>query len=157
MGSTRFHLAVSIGLVVSTACASSGGTIAPTGDAGTDAGAVTDGGTGSGPGRIYLSTSTISNQSGKILLAGVGNTSRLCWQIPSNSAAMPATAMTNFPGGNNPCDPTVTPETIFDAGATTVTVGIYVGGQQTPEKSVTRNVVVAGDTTDNIDGTLLSQ
>lgn len=131
------------GLVGGAACASSG--TSPTGDA------------GSGPGRIFISTTTISNQANKIFFATATNVSRLCSSITSNSFALTATAMTNTPdAGDNPCDPTVTPETVFDAGPTTITIGIFVGGQQTPEKYVVRTVTVAGDVTENIDGALLS-
>ena len=151
---SRLNLVACAILSVGTACASSGSTPTATADAGStyDAGPATDAG---GKGRIFVSTTTISNQAGKIFLAQVGGGSRVCFSITSNSVAVPATPMTDMPGDNNPCG-AATAETLFDAGAATISVGIYVGGSQTPEKSVSRNVTVAGDITENIDGTLLS-
>ncbi len=107
------------------------------------------------PGKIYLKVSTITGQQGRALLALRSNTSRLCEFITSNSFSLPATAMTKNPGGSNPCG-AKTAATIFQPGTYAVSVGIYVPGKQTPEKSVTLNVTVNGDTTADVNGGSLS-
>ena len=107
------------------------------------------------PGKISLKVSTITGQQGRALLALQSNTSRICEFITSNSFSLPATAMTKNPGGGNPCG-AKTSATIFQPGAYAVSVGIYVPGKQTPEKSVTLNVTVNGDTVANVNGGALS-
>jgi hypothetical protein len=114
---------------------------------------------GSGPGTITLTSSAISGQSGKILLVfatgGDGNrVARLCQPISSDEYELPGSAMTEIPA-QDPCgnDPDVV---TFDEGTYQLTAGIYVGGEQTPAKTTTLTVDVAGDVTAELDGAELS-
>lgn len=148
MGRSIIMASAALSLLLA-ACASTDAP-GPGPDGGPDAGP--DGG-GSGPGRIYAATTAISNQSGKILLVMAGN-ARACASISSNSFSLSPTAMTGMPQ-SDPCGG-ATAEVTFDAGPQAVVFGVYVGGQQTPDKSTTVQVTVAGDTTATANGALLS-
>jgi hypothetical protein len=115
----------------------------------------------SGPGAIMLSSTPITGQSGKILLAFATTSSggerlgRICVPITSDDFTLSGAVMSEVPAGNDPCGED-TPDTTFDEGTYNVTAGIYVGGEQTPEAETTLTVEVAGDTTAELDGAGLS-
>jgi hypothetical protein len=114
-----------------------------------------------GPGTITLTSTAISGQDGKILLAfavpatGGERVARLCVPITSDDFTVLPVVMTEVPEGNDPCGGD-TSETTLDEGTYTITAGVYVGGQQTPEAETTVTVEVAGDAEAELDGAELS-
>jgi len=115
-----------------------------------------------GPGTITLTSTAIEGQSGKILLVfataegGQERLARLCRSIDSDSFELSGGTLTDVPSGDDPCGGD-TPATTFDEGTYQVTAGVYVGGQQEPEKQATVTVTVAGDVTAELDGGSLSR
>jgi hypothetical protein len=113
----------------------------------------------SGPGTITLTSSAISGQSGKILLAfvtsGSDRLARACVPINSDSLELSGVVMTDIPEGDDPCG-AETPETTLEEGDYSLVAGVYVGGEQTPEAETTLSIQVAGNTTVAIDGAELS-
>lgn len=142
-------------LLVTAACSGGDDVDADSGDDGAAATAAAE-----GPGTITLSSSAITGQSGKILLVfaqgGGQQMARVCTPITSDDFTLSATVMTEMPAGDNPCGDETSGFT-FDEGTYSLTAGVYVGGQQTPEVSTTFSVTVAGDTPAEIDGAALSQ
>jgi hypothetical protein len=114
----------------------------------------------SGPGTITLSSTAISGQDGKVLLvfatSGQDRLARACVPITSDSFEVTGVVMSDVPEGNDPCGGE-TPETTFEEGDYSLSAGVYVGGQQTPDAETTLSVSVAGDVTAEIDGAELSQ
>lgn len=101
------------------------------------------------PGTITLSVSgQIAGQKGKMLLvsanaAGGGpQLARVCLPITSDSFAVPETAMTDAPAGNDPCSGS-TPKTVFPKGSYQVSAGIYAPPAQQPDKTANATVQVA--------------
>jgi hypothetical protein len=113
----------------------------------------------SGPGTITLTSTAISGQDGKVLLvfatSGSERLARACVPITSDSFEVSSVVMSDVPEGDDPCGGE-TPETTFEEGDYTLTAGVYVGGEQTPDAETTLSVSVAGDTTAEIDGAALS-
>jgi hypothetical protein len=114
-----------------------------------------------GPGTITLTSSDIERQNGKILLvfaipaSGGERVARLCVPISAGSFTLPDTVMTEVPAGDDPCGGD-TPAATLEEGTYTLTAGVYVGGQQTPDAEATISVEVAGDVTTELDGAELS-
>ena len=101
------------------------------------------------PGTITLNVSgPIIGQKGKMLLvfasaAGGGpQLARACLPITSDSFAVPETAMTDAPAGNDPCSGS-TPKAVFPKGSYQVTAGIYAPPAQQPDKTANSTVQVA--------------
>jgi hypothetical protein len=115
-----------------------------------------------GPGTVTLTSTAIQGQSDRVLLvfaspaSGGGQVARICVPIASDDFTLPETVMTDVPAGDNPCEGG-TEETTFDEGTYTITAGVYIGGQQTPETETTATVDVAGDVTLELDGSELSE
>lgn len=80
---------------------------------------------------------------------------RACRSIDSDAFGVAYTAMSEVPPGN-PCGP-ATADAVFPAGVYTITVGVYQGGQQTPDKQITLDVPVDGDEFPTFNGIALSQ
>lgn len=82
--------------------------------------------------------------------------SRACIQIASDNFILPETRLFDLPAGNNPCgdSPGVT---TFAEGRYLLNIGVYVGGSQTADKQVSRNVDVAGNVKAELDGAALSR
>lgn len=104
----------------------------------------------SGPATITIvSSGTITGQKDRILLvyaasAGAAPVAQACISIASDSFTVPATMMVDVPAGQqNPCTGSP-PRTVFAKGTYTITAGVYVGGQQTPQKQSIQTVEVAG-------------
>ncbi len=103
-----------------------------------------------GPATITITSSgPITGQKSRILLvyaapAGGGPAGQACVTITSDSFTVPATVMLEVPTGQqSPC--TGNPgQKVFAKGTYTITAGVYVGGQQAPEKQSTQAAEVAG-------------
>ena len=146
-------------VMVAAAASACGGDDDDGGDATVPAGATSL--AAEGPGTLKVTSSAIAGQSGKILLgfavpaSGGERVARLCVPITSDDFTVPATAMTEVPQGNDPCGGD-TPVATLDEGTYTLTAGVYVGGQQTPEAETTVTVEVAGHVEAELDGAELS-
>jgi hypothetical protein len=107
-----------------------------------------------------LSGSTILGQQGKIVLAFAtptgqpGPVAHSCWPISSNVFTADVTYMTEVPAGD-PCSGS-TPEVVLPFGVYDITAGVYTGGSQVPEKTVTLQISVSGDQYSIFDGVALS-
>jgi hypothetical protein len=118
--------------------------------------------TPSSPGTITMTSTSINNQGGKVLVIAAipeGTTNpvgRACVPITSNAFVLSATLLVELAASANPCDPASTTRT-FAAGRYSVTSGIFVGTSTTPERLTSQTVQVSGNVTASINGTLLSQ
>lgn len=120
-----------------------------------------DAGAGSpASGTISLQGTMISGQQGKIVLAfaapegGGGPVARACWTIDSDAFGSSYTVMTEVPVGN-PCGGQ-TADALLPGGVYTITVGVYQGGSQTPDKQVTLAMPVDGNAFPTFNGMALS-
>lgn len=113
-----------------------------------------------GAATINIQSTAILGQQGKILLmfaepeGGGQPLGRICATINSNIFALPVAAITEMSGGN-PCDPP-TSDVVFAPGMYRLTVGVYQGGSQTPELTVSIDVEVPGASYYSLDGAALS-
>ncbi|MBI2913909.1 MAG: hypothetical protein HYY03_08320 [Chloroflexi bacterium] len=112
------------------------------------------------PGKITVSSTAITGQTGKTLLVfalpqqGPDTGGRICAQIDESPFILAPTVVTDQPP-DNPCGPP-TPETVFPAGTYGVFAGVYQPGSQTPEKEAKVIVELDGDESVELDGSLLS-
>ena len=135
------------------ACSDDGSSPGPggSGDAGTtvapDATTTTYGGTTAGT--VTVSTSSITGQSGKVLLIFVTGDSDgsqagvACVQIDADPFTMPPTLLTEVPAGGNPCAGGGAVAVLAD-GAYTLTAGVYVGGSQQADAQMSIDVEMNG-------------
>lgn len=108
---------------------------------------------------VSVSTSTITGQQGKILLVfaapeGGGDAKVACAQIDANVFEPPLLVLKEMPP-DNPCD-TGTADAFIVPGMLEITAGVYVPGQQAPEKEVTATVDVQDESTWVLDGVALT-
>jgi hypothetical protein len=80
---------------------------------------------------------------------------RACWAIADNAFNAGYTVMSGVPAGD-PCGSSTT-DVVFPGGVYDVTVGVYQGGQQTPEKHLLLKAQVDGNRFLTFNGIALSQ
>jgi hypothetical protein len=101
----------------------------------------------------------ITGQAGKILIVmGQNNAGSLCATIDDDSWALTVPGvLAELPGGGEggPCGDG-TPEVLFPAGDTRITVAVVIPGNPSPEATIDIVVPVDGDVTVAIDGGQLS-
>ncbi len=81
---------------------------------------------------------------------------RACISIASDNFLLPETRLFDLPPGGNPCADS-SGVTTFSEGRYLLNIGVYVGGSQTADKQISRNVDVAGNVKVELDGAALSR
>ncbi len=116
-------------------------------------------------GTITVSLSSpIVGQKGTMLLifataqSGGPQLARVCVPITSDSFSPAEIAMSDMPGGQDPCGGS-TPTTVFPPATYSLSAGIYAPPAQSPDKSLTRSVPVSGSAPARVelDGASLSK
>jgi len=106
---------------------------------------------GSGPGTVSVALAGMEGVQGKILLTTLTSTvaptaqvAGLCIPITSSPFSMAEVMKARKTGVDNPCDLEATAK-VVDPGTYQLTLGVYVGGSQTPERCSSMAVIVEGD------------
>ena len=118
--------------------------VACEGSGGSEGGQTPTSPSSSGSGTVTITSTAITNQSGRILVVTAtaeGQSTlvgRACIRIDSNAFTVAPTTLVEIAASGDPCDPASVTKT-FAAGRLLLTEGIFVPGAQTPEKATTQS------------------